>query len=207
MLGDNEFYISSGAKNAQYTLRVRFEERCADGSVRVRDQYIRNLGIDLDRAKATAALEAGEPVKVVPFELNPYGHATAAELAAQTEADAKRAAREAAQLRYAAEEAEIVRQRRAENALSQWQGAVGERINRKLTCLRWVALGHGAYGMRYLAIFRDEQMNKYVFFGGSVSSLPADGQVAEVTFTVKEHTEHDGCKQTVISRPKKAKEA
>lgn len=201
----NHFYISSGAKNAQYTLRARFEDFDRDGKLTIRDQYIRNLGIDLDRAKEKAALEAGEPVEVVPFELNPYGHKTDEELAQEAARAGKKAEFEERQFRYAAEAAEIIRQRRAENALSQWQGEVGQRITVKITCLLWKPLGHGVYGTRYLAIFRDEHMNKYVFFGGCVSSLPPAGDSATVTITVKEHSEYDGCKQTVFNRPKTAR--
>lgn len=195
----NRFYISSGAKNAQYTLRAQFEDFGHDGKLKVFDRYIKNLGINIDRAKAAAEIEAGMPVEVVPFGLNPYGQRTDAEIAR----DEARAEYEARQVVLAAEAAEIIRKRQEENARSQWQGAVGERITREITCLRWVPLGHGAYGWRYLAVLRDADMNKYVFFGGSVSSLPATGETAEVTFTVKEHGEHDGTKQTVISRPKK----
>lgn len=201
----NHFYISSGAKNAQYTLRARFEDFGHDGKLTIRDQYIRNLGIDLDRAKEKAALEAGEPVEVVPFELNAYGHRTEKELAQEAALAGKKAEFEALQIKYAAEAAEIIRQRRAENALSQWQGEVGQRITRKITCLRWHAIGQGAYGTRYIAIFRDEKMNKYVFFGGSVSSLPPAGETATVTITVTEHSEYDCGKQTVFNRPKTAR--
>ena len=87
----NHFYISSGAKNAQYTLRARFEDFGHDGKLTIRDQYIRNLGIDLDRAKEKAAVEAGEPVEVVPFELNPYGHKTEKELAQEAALAGKKA--------------------------------------------------------------------------------------------------------------------
>lgn len=201
----NKFYISSGAKNAQYTLRARFEDFDHNGRLNLRDQYICNLGTDINRAKEKAAIEAGEPVEVVPFELNPYGHKTEAELEAEARSIAWKQEYENNQARLAIEAAEIVRRRRAENALSQWQGEVGGRITRKITCLRWTALGQGVYGMRYVAIFRDEKMNKYVFFGGCVSSLPAMGEAAEVTFTVKEHSEYDETKQTIINRPKMEK--
>ena len=205
-MANNQFYISSGAKNAQYTLRARFEDFGHDGKLTIKDCYIRNLGIDLERAKEKAALEAGEPVEVVPFELNPYGHKTESELAAEASRIAWKVEYENNQARLAIEASEIVRRRRAENALSQWQGEVGERITRKITCLRWTALGQGVYGMRYIAVFKDEQMNKYVFFGGCVSGLPAIRESAEVTFTVKEHSEYDDTKQTVINRPKMKKE-
>lgn len=195
----NRFYISSGAKNAQYTLRARFDEFDHRGRLVTRDQYIRNLGIDLDRAKEKAALEAGESVEVVPFELNPYGHADEVERSMR---EAEREAIERSRTLEAARAAESMRQRRAENALSQWQGAEGERITRTLDCLKWVPIGVGAYGTRFLAVFSDELKNKYVFFGGAALSLPSAGNSATVTFTVKRHTEYDGCHQTVISRPK-----
>jgi hypothetical protein len=207
----NEFYISSGAKNAQYTLRARYEDYGNDGHLKVFDQYIRNLGIDLERAKAAAAEVAGHPVEVEPFALNPYGHKTEEELALEAARAETRHLRqreyEINQARSAAYAENMVRQRQAENAKSQWQGTVGERITRKITCILWKAIGQGAYGVRYLAIFRDEQMNKYVFFGGCVSSLPSVNETAEVTFTVKEHSERDGCKQTIINRPKAVKVA
>lgn len=197
----NQYYISSGRLNAQYTLRCRFEDYGFDGALKLRDVYVCNLGNNIGRAKAKAAVHAGQPVDFNPFILNPYGHATESKPAAQKEY----AEKQAALGQNAAELSEIIRQRREENARSQWQGSLGERITRKLTCLRWHALGQGAYGMRYVAVFRDDDFNKYVFFGGSVSSLPSVGEVATVNFTVHQHTEHEDCKQTVIKRPKTAR--
>lgn len=201
----NQFYISSGAKNAQYTLRVRFEEQDYDGAMVTRDQYVRNLGIDLDTAKAKAASEAGEAVDVEFFQLNPYGEKTEEEKAAEALREKHRSEQAAIQRKYEGEAAEKIRLRREEDAKSQWQGVVGERISREITCLRWIPTYEGAYGMRYVAIFRDADMNKYVFFGGSVASLPVEGDTAKVTFMVNEHGERDGFKQTIIKRPSKAK--
>lgn len=202
----NRFYISSGKKNAQYTLRVRFEE-WTPGGMATRDQYICNLGIDLERAKAKAELEAGEPVLVKSFDLNPYGEETEEEKALRLARENQRVMAEERQAKYDAEAAEKMRIRREEDAKSQWQGSVGERITRKLTCLRWIPTYEGAYGMRYVAIFRDVDMNKYVFFGGYAKSLPGDGETWEVSFSVDSHGERDGCKQTIIKRPSKAKGA
>lgn len=201
----NQYYISSGAKNAQFTLRVRFEEWAQHGGesgMVTRDQYVANLGVDIERAKVKAAQIAGEPVDSDAFALNPYGEAdrkAAEERAERQEQERKR------QAVIDAERAEKIRQRREADAKSEWQGIVGERITRELTCHRWIPTGEGMYGMRYVAIFTDAAMNKYVFFGAGAKSLPWDGETNIVTFTVSSHGLRDDAKQTVISRPKAMK--
>lgn len=198
----NSFYISSGAKNAQYTLRACYEDFDCNGKLKVFDRYVRNLGTNIERAKSTAEKYAGMPVKFEHFELNPYGKCIESNISADMEIDAEILQQNAI---AASAAAEIIRKREAENALSQWQGEIGERITKNLTCLRWVPLGYGAYGQRWLGIFNDEKMNKYVFFGGMAASLPGEGKSAIVNFIVKSHGEHQGCKQTIINRPKKGK--
>lgn len=205
--GRNSFYISSGKKNAQYTLRARFEEQDHTGAMVTRDQYVCNLGIDLDRALTKAALEAGEPVAVEEFQLNPYGETTEEEKTAAALREKHRSEQEAIQADYDATAAEKMRLRREEDGKSLWQGVVGERITRALTCLRWIPTGEGMYGMRYVAIFRDADFNKYVFFGGSVASLPNEGDTVTVSFLVDQHSAREGCKQTVMKRPSKVKGA
>ena len=200
----NQYYISSGEKNAQFTLRVRFEEP-TPGGIATRDQYVANLGTNIEYAKTKASQIAGEAVESNGFQLNPYGtDGRAAERAAQAEMRRKR------QAAYDAERAAKIRERRDMDAKSQFQGQIGERITRELTTVRWICTGEGMYGNRYVAIFTDPDMNKYVFFGGACASLPnADARECTkiVTFTVIGHNERDGCKQTIIKRPIKAKGA
>lgn len=194
---DIQYYIASGAKNAQYTLRQTYHEHTADG-VKVRDVYLRNLGIDRERALAEAAAIAGQIVHISVDSLNPYGQKTEAEVERELRA-AEYAARDAAQK---AEAAERIRKRREIDALSQHQGTIGERITRDLQCLKWIPLGENAYGvMRYVALFSDDSNHRYVFFGNS-TSLPNAGETKKITFTVGAHTERDGCKQTVIKQPR-----
>jgi hypothetical protein len=205
----NEYYISSGAKNAQFTLRIRFEEWmgvCGEESgMRTRDQYVCNLGTDIEYAKEKAAKIAGVPVFYEELKLNAYGYKTPEELAAEALREKMISEREGVQIRLDAEAAEKARLRREEDAKSQWQGVVGGRITRDLTCLRWIPTYEGAYGMRYVAIFRDAEMNKYVFFGAAAGSLPNEGYTGQVSFEVSSHGERDGCKQTIIKRPKAIK--
>lgn len=87
----NHYYIASGAKNAQFTLRHRFEEiayGAADETGNresfsvVRDHHIRNLGIvreeAVGRAKSWVAENGGQhPLfEGEDFGLNPYGDNT-----------------------------------------------------------------------------------------------------------------------------------
>jgi len=70
------YYISSGLKNAMYTLRVEQTSTMGDGSLLVSDFYIRNLSRDLEDAKAKAKRFAGHSVPVFAGELNEVGRDT-----------------------------------------------------------------------------------------------------------------------------------
>lgn len=88
-------------------------------------------------------------------------------------------------------------------AASEHVGQVGDRLELRLTCEK--VLGpfgekFSMYGQSYIALMRDQAGNRVVYKGGR----PPLGEGQEGTFkaTVKDLSERDGEKQTVISRCK-----
>jgi hypothetical protein len=197
-LETNNYYISSGKKNAQYTLRERYEEYAAVGdgfTIYQKDRYICNLGIDLDMAKSKAFEITGVNIEVIEAdELNPYGERTEAEK--QHEIDV-------AEWKIICAEKEVEYQKKQqiikeERAKSQYQGTVGEKITREIACIKKIYLGESIYGSQFLSIFKDRDFNVYIYFGNSIK-LPKEKEPSQfVKFVVHEHKEYDGCKQTVF---------
>lgn len=85
-------------------------------------------------------------------------------------------------------------------------GAIGERLVLTLTVDKIVDItfrdagGYARFGSRYLFICRDEHGNAITYKGNS-HAMPGEGETATVKATIAEHTEYNGLKQTVISRP------
>lgn len=79
MTNDAQYYISTGAKDAMYTLRYRYTEtvwvkdpmgRAEAAGTRTYDYFIRNLSTDADTAAAKAAEIVGAPVPAPDFTLD-----------------------------------------------------------------------------------------------------------------------------------------
>lgn len=92
---------------------------------------------------------------------------------------------------------------------SQWVGTPKKRMETALTLTR-VHQFDGYYGTTNLYTFRDEDGNCYVWFTQNALMMQRNddepweyvevGNVIPMRFTVKEHSEYKGVKQTVITR-------
>jgi len=101
----------------------------------------------------------------------------------------------------------------AARATSQHIGAVGDKVTLTLTINRLVVLD-GHYGTTFIYICEDQNKNTVVYKGtSSPFAFTPDGQPRgkghslTVKATVKDHTEYQGVKQTLIQRPKVLEEA
>lgn len=93
----------------------------------------------------------------------------------------------------------------ARKAVSQWVGEVGERIEIKGTFehTAWYKTRDpfGQEVTRYVHTFKDNQGNKFVWKTGCGVNLEY-GNPVELRGTVKDHSEYDGERQTVLLRVK-----
>jgi hypothetical protein len=90
--------------------------------------------------------------------------------------------------------------RAAENAISQWQGTVGEKITASLELVR--SYGYETdYGYQHIHLFKDSSGNIYKWSTGKCIGEKQSAQVT-VSGTVKAHGEYEGVKQTVLTRCK-----
>jgi hypothetical protein len=103
-----------------------------------------------------------------------------------------------------ARKAEWADKKAQEGAQKEFVGVVGEKITLYLTVRHIVDL-EGAYGWSGIFICTD-QHNNTIIYKGTSGCMPAKGQNVRITATVKEHGVREGVKQTVIQRPKLAKE-
>ena len=81
---------------------------------------------------------------------------------------------------------------------SEFQGEVGDRIDRTLTVVKVTPLAEGYYGPSTFFLFRDEYENEYCWTTGS-KSLDL-GATYEVRGTIKALQIYKGKKQTVLTR-------
>lgn len=84
-----------------------------------------------------------------------------------------------------------------EPAPSEFQGVIGERIERELTVIKNICL-QGAFGVSTMHIFEDANQNIYVWTTAS-KSWP-EGSEHKLRGTVKDHRIYKNCKQTVLTR-------
>lgn len=90
-------------------------------------------------------------------------------------------------------------EKNAEKAMSNYVGEVGEKIKVNISDAKLVTKWENQFGYTYLYKFVDNDGNVFVWF----ASKCADIENAEtVTGTVKDHSEREGIKQTVITRCK-----
>ena len=75
---------------------------------------------------------------------------------------------------------------------------MGERRNFELT-LNWVKYFEGAFGATYIHGLKDADGNVVIYKGSKC--LGEKGATVKVKATIKDHSEREGVKQTLISRP------
>ena len=85
-----------------------------------------------------------------------------------------------------------------ESSPSEFQGEVGDRIDRTLTVVKITPLEDGYYGPSTFFLFRDEYENEYCWTTGS-KSLDL-GATYEVRGSIKALQTYKGKKQTVLTR-------
>ena len=81
---------------------------------------------------------------------------------------------------------------------SEWQGQVGDRIDRTLTVVKVTPLEDGYYGPSTFFLFRDEYENEYCWTTASKSL--GLGATYEVRGTIKQLSIYKGKKQTILTR-------
>jgi len=79
-------------------------------------------------------------------------------------------------------------------------GAVGDKVTLTITVERIVVLKSEFYGDNYITIATDEQGNTIVYKGRT--DIGGKGDTCTIKASVKDHTEYNGVKQTLIQRPK-----
>lgn len=83
---------------------------------------------------------------------------------------------------------------------SQWQGEIGERIERTLTVTRVIDLESGYYGASTFHLFTDESGNEYCWTTAA-KKLEA-GRTYQIRGSIKQLSTYRGKKQTVLTRCK-----
>ena len=81
---------------------------------------------------------------------------------------------------------------------SSYVGEIGGRISAHLTITQSRVVS-GPYGYSYLYTMKDNGENVYVWFTSSSQELE-EGQIYNVTGTIKDHKKFRGVKQTVLTR-------
>ncbi len=90
-----------------------------------------------------------------------------------------------------------------QRAASRHVGEVGKRIILDLTCEKLIDLSEGSFPRRYfyIALMRDGAGNRIVYKGGNPPLGDHGENSGRFKVTVKEHSERDGERQTIIQRP------
>ena len=89
--------------------------------------------------------------------------------------------------------------REAKNAMSQWVGCIGEKkVTATVTCTKKIEFD-GYYGPGCISVLEDEHGNVLKTFG---KCMIDKDETAKITFTVKDHGEYKGQKDTVIKMVK-----
>lgn len=89
-------------------------------------------------------------------------------------------------------------------AISQYVGNLDERIGFKVKLL-FIKSFDTQFGTSYVYKFQDGAGNKIVYFGTISFDNAKEGDVVSFVARVKDHQEYLGEKQTIITRPTKAK--
>ncbi len=155
---------------------------------------------DADKATAEAAIEWAKAITTSELESNNY--LANVNLVARVGATGRKTAGVAASIIVAynkAVEQETKRQQFAARPPSHHIGEVGKRIDcMKVTCEKVIAKD-GQYGTTGIHKMHDEQGNDLTWFASSGNWLK-EGETVHVAATVKDHSEYQGRKQTIITR-------
>jgi hypothetical protein len=108
----------------------------------------------------------------------------------------------------AARKAEWAEKQVALNAARKHIGEVGQKIKLDLTVKKVVTLEglqfNGRHGFNYIFIMEDADQNVFIYKGTSGALTDCyENDTVSLMVTVKEHSEREGVKQTIIQRPKK----
>lgn len=104
-------------------------------------------------------------------------------------------------LKNVAYEEKKAAERSAEKNSSKYQGEVGSRISINLKSIECISSWDNQFGTTWLYKMIDNEDNIYIWYASK--SVDTDA-VKSVTGTVKDHSEYDGVKQTVLTRCKVA---
>ena len=106
---------------------------------------------------------------------------------------------------YENKRAEMLKARREAEAISEYQGEVGQRLTFKCESFTLVTTIDSIYGTSWLYKITDTEGNIYTWFSSNHVDLD-NGKVVQVTGTVKKHEEYRGAKQTNLTRCKLVQE-
>ena len=87
-----------------------------------------------------------------------------------------------------------------EKAASDYVGEIGKRITVNCSSFTCISSWSTIYGMTYLYKFTDESGNVFIWYASN--SVEHEDRVKTITGTVKDHSEFNGTKQTVLTRCK-----
>lgn len=87
-----------------------------------------------------------------------------------------------------------------EKAASDYVGEVGSRLTVNCSSFSCVSSWSNIYGITYLYKFTDESGNVFIWYASK--AVEDEDRVATITGTVKDHSEFNGTKQTVLTRCK-----
>lgn len=86
----------------------------------------------------------------------------------------------------------------SERAASHYVGEIGKRMSMEVSSFELMTSWDGDYGMTYLYKITDSQGNILIWFSSKYIEHPEE--VRQIKATVKDHTDRDGVKQTVVTR-------
>lgn len=155
------------------------------------------------RAEAKAAAERAdfntwaEPHKDLLDEISAGGNSFLDDLASKL---AKHKTLTDKQLEAAANSIQRAKDRKAEEAASEWVGEVKERIEFEAEIMGSY-LNDGFYGVTDILKFKDENGNHFTWFASDITGLQRGDRIS-IKGTVKKHDEFRGIKQTILTRCK-----
>lgn len=91
-----------------------------------------------------------------------------------------------------------------EKKASEYVGEVGQRLTVNCKTFTCVSSWGNLYGMTFLYKFTDENDNVYIWYASKCIDDDDTQVVTSITGTVKDHSEYNGLKQTVLTRCKAA---
>ena len=83
-----------------------------------------------------------------------------------------------------------------EPSVSQYQGEIGDWLQKNVTVKRNIEFANGRYGDSHMHIMEDEDKNVYVW--STASKNYSEGSVLNLRMKVKDHQEYNNTKQTIV---------